>query len=191
MIRFAAMNYMGGAEGYNAVVDLVHTKMAPHLCWRKLLALTNQSDIERLIAIDVDAEITSVAQQLDKILLDEPIPENATFLYFGLFDLHNPKMPKGRAGFYLSGGSGLNPTEELRVGGTLPYLPRNGHLKCKLLDQIKIAEAELPDRAAVLSYAVMLGGAALTVKGVIQARKVSLPVYVGFDSGDFLLVSAQ
>ncbi len=70
-------------------------------------------------------------------------------------------------------------------------LERMGWQKCKLLNQIKIAEAELPDRADVLDYAVMLGGTALTVKGAIQVQKVSLPVYVGFDSGDFLLVSAH
>jgi hypothetical protein len=78
----------------------------------------------------------------------------------------------------------------LTVGGTLPHLPKNGHLKCELLEQIRIAHAELPEVADVLDYAVMLGGAALTVKGATQVG-VSLPVYVGFDAGDFLLVSLQ
>jgi hypothetical protein len=191
VVESAAMGYMGGAEGYYAVVDLIHTEMDPCICWQKLLAATKQLGVQRLTAIDVGAEITSVSQQLKKIWLHEPIPADATFLYFGLFDLHDEKMPKGRAGFYLSGGSGLNPAEQLRVGSTLPYLPKNGHLRCELLEQIKIAEAEMPDNADVLDYAVMLGGAALAVKGAIQAQRVVLPVYVGFDAGDFLLVSAQ
>ena len=74
---------------------------------------------------------------------------------------------------------------------TYPNLPENAHLTCHLLEQIKIVEAELPEESDVLDYAVMLGGAALTVKGATKIRKVSLPVYVGFDSGDFLLVSPQ
>ena len=68
------MSCTGGAEGYKAVVELVHTETPPHICWRELLALTKQSDIERLIAIDVGEEITAVAQQLDTIWLHEPIP---------------------------------------------------------------------------------------------------------------------
>jgi hypothetical protein len=191
VIRSAAMSYMRSVEGYRAIVDLVQREPDPSSCWKKLLILTKQSGIPRLIAIDVNAEIASVAHQLETILSHEPAPQDTTFLYFGLCDLHDERMPRGRAGLYLSGGSSPNPSEDLRVGGTLPYLPKNGHLKCELLEQIKIAEAELPEEADVLDYAVMLGGAALTVRGATQVRRVSLPVYVGFDSGDFLLVSAQ
>jgi hypothetical protein len=84
-----------------------------------------------------------------------------------------------------------NPTEELRVGSTLSYLPKGGHLKCHLLEEIKVAEAELPEEADLLTTQSCWEGLPLTVKGAIQVRGVSLPVYVGFDSGDFLLVSAQ
>lgn len=191
MVKSAAMRHIRSAEGYNAIVDLIQREREPSICWQELLTLTKQSGIHRLTAVDVSAEIVSVAYQLESIWSHEPIPEGATFLYFGLYDLHDEKMPRGRAGLYLSGGSDPNPTEELRVGCALPYLPKNGHLKCELLEQVKIAEAELPAEADVLDYAVMLGGAALIIKGATQVRGVSLPVYVGFDSGDFLLVSAR
>jgi hypothetical protein len=139
----------------------------------------------------VAAEITSIAHQLKTIWSNEPIPDDMTFLYFGLFDLYDEATAKVQAGLYLSGGTGPNPIEELGGGGSLPYLPEDGYLKSHLLEQIKITGAEQPEQADVLDYALMLGGAALAVKGAIEAQGVSLPVYVGFDSGDFLSVSAN
>jgi len=64
-------------------------------------------------------------------------------------------------------------------------------LHSDVLEQIKAAEAEFPGKAEVLNYALMLGGAALIAREVVQNLKVSLPVYAGFDSGDFLLASAR
>ncbi len=185
------MSYLRSAEGHHAIVDLIQREPNSCICWQRLLTLTKQSWIQRLTAINVGAEITSVAHQLATIWSHEPVPREATFLYFGLYDLPDEKLPRGRVGLVLSGGSSPNPTEELTAGCTLPYLPKNGHLKCELLEQIRIAETELPEQADVLDYAVMLGGAAITVKGAIKVRGVSLPVYVGFDAGDFLLVSPQ
>jgi len=191
VLKSGAISYMTSAESYYAIVELIKGEPDASIGWRQLLTLTEQSGIRRLAAIDVNPEITSVAHQLETVWSQEPIPEDTTFLYFGLYDLHDEKMPKGRAGFYVSGGNASNPTKELEVGGTLSYLPKNRNLKCQLLQQIKIAEYELPEQADVLDYAVMLGAAALIVKGATQIRGVSLPVYVGFDSGDFLPVLAK
>jgi hypothetical protein len=186
------MSFLKSAEGYHAIVDLIQREPDSCICWQRLLSLTKQPGIiQRLTAIDVGAEITAVAHQLATIWSHEPVPREATFLYFGLYDLSDEKLPRGRVRLYLSGGSSPNPVEELTAGCTLLYLPKNGCLKCELLEQIRIAETELPEQADVLDYAVMLGGAAITVKGAIKVRGVSLPVYVGFDAGDFLLVSPQ
>jgi hypothetical protein len=131
------MSCTGGAEGYKAVVELVHTETPPHICWRELLALTTirhrKADSYRR---GRGNHCCRTATGHDLVARTDSL--DVTFLYFGLFDLPDKKMPKSRAGFYLSGGSGLNPTEQLRVGGTLSYLPKGGQLKCKLLDQIAV-----------------------------------------------------
>ena len=92
------MSYMRSAEGYHAIIDLIQREPDACICWQRLLALTKQSGVQRLTAIDVGVEITSVAHQLETIWSHEPIPEYATFLYFGLYDLHDETLPKGRAG---------------------------------------------------------------------------------------------
>jgi len=185
------MSSIKSTHGYNTIADLVLANVAPSECWQKLLTLTNKLSVTRLAATDIDAEIMSVAHQLEAIWSVEPVPEDVTFLYFGLYDLQDKAVPRGRVGFYVSGGSSPSPAEALRLGDKLSYGPKHGRLKCDLLDQIRMTEAERPKEADVLDYAVMLGAAAIVVKGATQIVGVSLPVYVGFDSGDFIPMRAQ
>ncbi len=58
-----------------------------------------------------------------------------------------------------------------------------------LLNRIKEAERQTPDRRDFLDYAVMFGGGGVLAKFALSALSIHLPVYVGFDSGDFELIS--
>jgi hypothetical protein len=180
---------MKSPEGYHLLVELVQGDQGDCEKWRELLRLTGCSSLSRLTALDVNSEIEDLRSQLEKVWQSEPLHQDLTFVYFGLFDLADRRIPEGRAGFYVSGGTSRNPLEELTTSARLTYMPQSGQLRCNLLEQVKSADGEMPGKSEVLGYVVMLGGAALVVKGAIRRLNVSLPVYVGFDSGDVLSVS--
>jgi hypothetical protein len=58
-----------------------------------------------------------------------------------------------------------------------------------LLNTIKEAERQVPERREILDYAVMFGGGGVIAKFALAALNVKRPVYVGFDSGDHERIS--
>jgi hypothetical protein len=80
-----------------------------------------------------------------------PFGMASTFLYFGLRDLHDEKIRQGtRCTSQVE--AIQNPTDGLTAGSTLTYLPKSGDLNCGLLEQIRIAEAGMPEQADVLQH---------------------------------------
>jgi hypothetical protein len=168
---------------FRKIYKMLRTAQAPNNCWQTVLDVTEQTDILSLSQGDIVQDIGSVANQLRSIWKEEPIPTDLRFFYFGLDDVWNEREQKEEAGFYVSGGRSQNAREELKSG--VSYLPRGRYLSTVTLKQIKEVERQLPERQEMLDYAVMFGAGAIIAKFAIKMVGVDLPVYVGFDFGDY------
>jgi hypothetical protein len=176
-------------EYHRAVADLLQSHSDPSHCWRELLRLVGEHSPGKFEGIEIEADIHELAGQLRTIWSHEPIPPSVTFLYFGLYNLYQPSPATPHVGFYVSGGDG-NVIHKL-TAGNLAYLPIRRQLVCNVLDQIKGAKRDSADQADLLEYALMLGGAAIVSRAAVESLAIPLPVYAGFDSGDFVLASRQ
>ncbi len=116
--------------------------------------------------------------------MQEP-PGNLTFLYFGLYDITN--SAEAKQGFYVSGGNASNPFQAVEAGD-LSYFPSNRRLDSAVLDVIREIALRTPELDDVLSYAVTLGAAATLGKEASASVGLSLPIFVGFDSGDYIQI---
>jgi hypothetical protein len=141
--------------------------------------------------LDFPTDVASLASQVEGVIAVDPIPSEVTFLWFGLFDLRTGD----NVGFYISGGTGTNPDRDQRR----LYWPEGRYLTSRVLDTTKATimqvkrsarqkGKELSDEYHLLDYATMFGAAALLTRFAIRSLTIRLPVYVGFDSGDWALV---
>jgi hypothetical protein len=176
---------------FERIVELVRSSIDPQTCWADVLEIAGQRSSALLASLDFPTDIASLASQVEGVVAVDPIPSEVTFLWFGLFDLRTGD----EEGFYISGGTGTNPDRDQRR----IYWPEGRYLTSRVLDAIKATimqversarhkGKELSDEYCLLDYAIMFGAAALFTRFVVRALTIRLPVYVGFDSGDWALV---
>ncbi len=178
---------MPKVPGYHAVVHLLQREPNLSQRWQALLRLADQPSANRLRGVDIGEEAIAVVDQLTRIWVQEPVPAALTFLYFGIYDLAKQGSAGEPAGFYISGGDG-DPSRQLE-SGNLSYFPKHRQLHSNVLDEIKAVAKDFPEQAAFLDYTVMLGCAAILARDAAENLKIALPIYVGFDSGDYLLAA--
>jgi len=177
-------------ETYLAQIEMaVRTQKNPDQSWSEVLRIARMSDHPLLALLDVSAESDAIVKQVVEILGKEPPPPDLTFVYFGLFDLLEGTDQQPSAGYYMAGGSANDPAQALAVGD-LSYFPDHRFLQSSLLDQIKEVGRQARDtQTSVLDYAVMLGAAATLAKAVACRLGFNVPVFSGFDSGDFVQIA--
>jgi hypothetical protein len=134
----------------------------------------------------MDEEAQSVAAAVRQIFAKEPPPSNLSFLYFGLFD----QVAGGGhlVGFYVAGGVATLHLKAVETGN-LSYFPDNRFLTSQVLNMIAQLAATEPRVRDLLNYAVLFGAAGIIAKCVSRYLGLNVPVYTGFDSGDYSLVS--
>jgi hypothetical protein len=165
----------------------VRANTEPSLCWQRVLDIAGQSTNPVLAALDLPSDVKTTAKQVRSIFAHEPLSDDLTFLYFGLYDIADDKGQCLSAGFYVAGGAATNPHEALDRGD-LTYFPENRFLNSPVLNRIKEVGCERPELQQLLDYAVLFGAAAILANNVVHCLGLRLPVYVGFDSGDYSLV---
>lgn len=175
---------MPKVQDYHAVANVLQNEPSLSQRWQVLLNLADQPSANSLQRVNIEEDAIAVVEQLRRIWSQEPVPAGVTFLYFGIYDLAKQVPVGAEAGFYISGGDG-DPIRQLE-SGNLSYFPTHRQLHSNVLDGIKAVASEFPEQAAVLEYTVMLGGAAMLARHAAESLKVILPIYVGFDSGDYL-----
>ena len=178
------MNTKQLAVAFHKIVAVVNASEDPISCWSTVLKITGQIHNRRLRAAAVDAEITSVAEQIKRTVLAEPIPDGVRSLYFGLFD--EVAAGSEQTGYYISGWSGENP--EQWDGEEPRYWPNGRYMISDWLNDIRREAVHKRDSVhrerEVLEYAVTFGAAAILSRFAARSLCLGLPIFVGFDSGD-------
>jgi hypothetical protein len=181
------------ARTFERIAELVRSEAEPLSCWSKVLKITGQRSEDSVASLDIVSDIASIARRLALIFAMEPLPAGVTFLWFGLFD----RIIEGDQvqGYYVSGYTGASPED-----GCVVYMPGDRYLTSAVLNSISAAverirnstrhkNGQVPDGDPIRDYALMFGAAAILTKFAILSLTVRLPIYVGFDSGDFALIA--
>ncbi len=172
---------------FREIQRITATQMDPHASWTRVLEITGQTGDPQLVSVDMGMESRAVARQMREILAQQPLPSGVTFLYFGLFDPMSEKGKRMSAGYYVAAGAAGNCEEALRRGD-LKYLPENRFIESAVLSSVRESACEESSRKDILGYAVLFGAAAILAKEAVISIGLHLPVYVGFDSGDFAVI---
>jgi len=125
--------------------------------------------------------------QVKNALDTQPPSSEIRLLWFGLFEGLRGK--EEYAGYYLAGYTG---EEQLAKGGPAPYSPDSPYITSQLLgtvinEAVRIGRAS--PRFSVFDYALMFGAAATLSRFAARSLGITLPIYVGFDSGDFARIA--
>ena len=137
---------------------------------------------------DIDAEVAVVAEQLERVFRESPLPPGLQLLCFGLFAAANPETFEEEAGYYVGGSTRelsftIDSSAEL-AGDVEDYQPENRYLDSPLLQRIKVAALATDADYDRYDYAVMLGAAAVLSLYALRRLGMSSRLVVGFDSGD-------
>jgi hypothetical protein len=173
-------------DAFHRIVASVRSENDLNCCWDAILNITGQTGNETLAKADIRADLSSITLQLTSAIQLEPIPSTIKLLWFGLFDARQGE--KKFAGYYFAGWA--NETQ-IQEGGPSPYFPAHRYLTSTLLNTVKDESCRFSgrdDQFSVLDYAVMFGAAATLSKFAAQNAGIQLPIYVGFDSGDFACI---
>jgi hypothetical protein len=174
------------------VLDMTHymhaaiekcASVLPHEIWDEIRRLAFESDLR---------ETTGWFRS---ILAHSPPPADVNALWFGIW---SPVGSNGRTlnDFHVGGSTSFGSTPDWM--SRLEWLPRGRYRHSEVQRAIKLAADRAGDEeiAHALDYAIALGHVAASVMltleavelGALPLRDAQLPVAVGFDSGDGLLV---
>jgi hypothetical protein len=169
---------------------LIEMEARPNTLWKTVLDITGQSANLELLSLDFEVGSQIAAQQVESILALQPLPANLSFVYFGLFDLveHGEDFRYARVGCYFAGGTAPDPETALDRGD-LSYFPEKRFLNLDILNRIRELGLRLSVSRQLLDYVILFAATAIVAKNAVAILGIRLPVYVGFDSGDYALVS--
>ena len=176
---------------FHQIVATVSSGKELSSCWRDVLEITGQRGNAAVASVDIQSDLERVVLQVKNTLNAEPPSPEIRLLWFGLFDASCSGQEY--AGYYLAGWT--NEEQPNKVGPP-PYFPESRYMRSKVLDAVK-GEAvriggkspETYEEFRELDYALMFGAAATLSRFVALALGVGLPIYVGFDSGDFARIA--
>ncbi|HEX6802134.1 MAG TPA: hypothetical protein VF133_00510 [Terriglobales bacterium] len=169
---------------------LIETKAPANAVWKRILGVIGLT-ISDLASLDFESESQLLIKQVKNILILEPAPVDISFLYFGLFELLDrtrDTSSRARVGFYFAGGTAPKPEVALDRGD-LSYLPNERFLQSRILNRIRELGSDDVESRQIFDYAILLGAAGVLAKSVGANIGINVPTYVGFDSGDYALVS--
>ena len=172
---------------FRRIVAAVSSSIDPNQCWEEILEITGEQGNSTLASVNMQFELDSIVTQVGAVLREEAPPPEIRLLWFGLFD--GLRGDREYAGYYLAG---WTDEKELDKGGPPPYFPNSRYLTSQLLDLLKDEARRVGEdspRFAIYDYALMFGAAATLSRFAVRSLQATLPVFVGFDSGDFAQVA--
>jgi hypothetical protein len=144
--------------------------------------------------VDIDSEVRTVADQLERVFSESPPPTDLHLLWFGLFAAADAETLEERAGYYVSGTTRpIEPVESSSdlSGDVLDYAPRNRYLESPVLEKIKVAALASEADYNNYDYGLMLCAAAVVSFFATREVDLNCSVVVGFDSGDAIQFPAR
>ena len=158
--------------------------------WKQSLDICGLSENSELLALDFELGSHLVVDQVKEIAAAQPLPENLTFIYFGLYDSPRSEDPTETSGggFYFAGGTAPN-YENALENGDLTYFPQKRRLHLTLLDKIIEEVRRAPKERQALDYLLPLAATAVVTRNVANRLGICVPAFVGFDSGDYFQVT--
>lgn len=178
---------MSSIHFFDIVADVVYRSHDFADGWRRLQQQTAgySAAMIQLPQFDGDEAVATLAGQARRIIEESPTAQPLTFFYFGLFDLWDATTKREEVGFYLAGGTSAD-TEEQLLRGELDYFPEDRFLRSASLRKVYRLQSAYPEYRDYTGYVLVLATAALLARAAARQLEITIPVYVGFDSGDYL-----
>jgi hypothetical protein len=163
-------------QAFGAVCEIANAAGDARSGWVDLIGLLSTdcgAEVkEALAAVDIDADVGSVRQQVSRLMKEEPPSVHIDALWFGLFDTCEADDVDG-IGYYVAGIAGFD--AEAPDSRCCPvWWPEGRYLTSEALSMVKRLEVlagQRPDRHAqqFLAYAGQLGAALLVSRFATQA----------------------
>lgn len=172
---------------FHQMVATVSSSSELSKCWQEVLEITGQQDNLTFASANIQSDLDSIVAQVRNILHAEPLSSGIRLLWFGLFDGLNDDNEY--AGYYIAG---YMDEKQFDEGATPPYFPESRYITSDLLNIAKSEAVRIGPASAKFSlfdYAVMFGAAATLSRFAALSLGIGLPIYVGFDSGDFARIA--
>lgn len=171
-------------DAWNGVIDF-HEQTVPRNYWPLLKDL------------DVEAEQQEIKTWLEKILTDNPLPEQIVALWIGivkLLDVNN----KERYAIYLTGSDSYQ-EEDVEWAVEPTYEPEDRYKVLEILNQIDSVIKKDKDNYSFLDWILSLAYCSLTIDEIVRTKlkrniflkiQNNLSVVTGHDSGDYIQLSS-
>ena len=179
------------ASTFDDVLSIARQGKNADTAWASLVRYLEErggASLRQLADVDMQRDVESVRQHIQKLVSSEPPPSDLNAVYFGLFDAVDGDGAEV-IGYYIAGVRGFDPED----GDSLcdpAWWPEKRYLRSEALDAVK--DAELRAKAggqtevqALLGYAGQLGTALLVSRFSSAGLFPGRHCVVGFDSGDF------
>lgn len=182
-VRHFVQSHNTVSEAMPSLIDYCETKWESDL-WLYLRRLNINNDVLYL------------RRWTDKLLTREPPSKQIRALYFGLF---NPILDNGRAScvLHVSGSTTFHDDPILHDWTCFApdsYVPKRRYAKSRVLHEI-YSHLEDSNVASVGEYVLCLGYAGLAIKEIKKSasrlKEIGIPIAVGFDSGDAIILDGE
>ena len=93
---------------FNDVHEAVLRAATAQGAWSEIVGIVEKTGLSIPPAVrdsDLASQVRELAKQLRDLFERTPLPQDLTFIYFGLFTAANPVTFEEEAGFYVAGGT--------------------------------------------------------------------------------------
>jgi len=97
---------------FNDVHEAVLRAATAQGAWSEIVGIVEKTGLSIPPAVrdsDLASQVRELAKQLRDLFERTPLPQDLTFIYFGLFTAANPVTFEEEAGFYVAGGTSNDP----------------------------------------------------------------------------------
>ncbi len=173
---------LSAREAWNKLIDF-HERLSPGSYWLALRQL------------DIEAEQIEIQAWLEKMIISSPLPETIISLWIGIFE--RMENEKALYTIYLIGSDDFD--DDLEWATMPAYEPENRYGSLNILIEIKKIINSADGRTyAFLNWILPLAYCAFTFDEIIRVKlekeiflksQTKLNVAVGYDDGDYMLLS--
>lgn len=175
----------------NKVLKAIRTSKRASSGWSNCVPIISGSSSKLASKLrSFHLEDGSVTREIEEVLMKNPIEQDASFLYFGIAEFIN-----ARGGSFIGvssfRGSGKQHARKIRDADLLPDANPGliwSDSKVNRINRIKKTIRDRDSEYFAIDYLAVFAATALLIKHSCKRLRVNLPIYVGFNCGDFFRV---